>query len=116
MVVGSENSGVMTLYRSVNHEELNQIIKTKQFAQGPNSLEGKFFAENYDDAQKWGDVMNGVDSHTVVEVHVPTDIAKEMMRWPRLDGIGPARYGTLDQLEKVKIYVPELSNENVFSP
>lgn len=28
------------LYRSVNHEELNQILETKQFEQGPNSLGG----------------------------------------------------------------------------
>lgn len=52
----------------------------------------------------------------MIEVPVSTVIAKEMMHWSKFDGIGPARYGTLNQLKKVKIYVPELSDENVLSP
>lgn len=106
---------LVTLYRSVDSSELQQILKTNQFAQGPNSLEGKFFAESFADAQKWGDTMNGIGNHSVVEVKIPKSIASEMMRWERLDGIGPARYGTLDQLKNININTPEVQNINVLS-
>ena len=97
----------ISLYRSVSHEEYNQLASTKTFSIGPNSLEGKFFAESYMDAKAWGDVMNGVGNHQVVEISVTKLVAEQMMRWERLDGIGPARYATLDQLQNVKIEIPE---------
>lgn len=116
MSLGGESSlKTTTLYRSVNHEELKQLRQAKQFAQGPNSLEGKFFAENYADAEKWGNALNGVGNHVVIEVEVPISAADKMMRWNRLDGIGPARYGTLDQLKNININIPSLSND-LFKP
>lgn len=90
------------------------MLNTKQFAQGPNSLEGKFFAESHGDAQKWGDVLNGQNNHVIIEVRVPISTAEKMMRWPRPDGIGPARYGTLEQLKDVDIQLPKLPNS--FNP
>jgi hypothetical protein len=75
---------------------------------GPNSLEGKFFAENYEDAQQWGDIMNGAGNHQVIKVNIPKEIADQMMKWDKLDGIGPARYATLDQLQNVEVNIPEL--------
>lgn len=102
------------LYRSVNHDEFQRLLYSKQFVQGPNSLEGKFFAEHYEDANKWGNTMNGIGGHVIVEVHVPKSIANEMMRWPKLDGIGPARYRMLDQLRNVEIHFPSSSYGNDF--
>jgi hypothetical protein len=34
---------------------------------------------------------------------MPKGVADSLQRWERLDGIGPARYGELDQLRDVII-------------
>lgn len=95
--------GSTSLYRAVDSAEYSQIAKTGTFQMGENSLEGKFFAENLVDAQKWGDVLNGPGNSYFVEARMQNSIADQMMRWSKLDGIGPARYGTLDQLQNVDI-------------
>ncbi len=84
------------LYRSVSEAELKQIQKTGRFEAGPNSLGGKFFAESADDAKKWGDAFG---NSRIVEIQLPKNIADGLKRWERLDGIGPARYGELNQLQ-----------------
>lgn len=83
------------LYRSVNEAELKQIQQTGKFEAGPNSLGGKFFAESADDAKKWGDALG---NSRLVETQLPRNVADGLKRWERLDGIGPARYGELNQL------------------
>ena len=98
-------SASKTLFRAVGEEECKQILKTGTFKIGPNSLEGKFFAENIKDAQKWGDLLNGFGKSKIIEVKIPQKIADQMIRWERLDGIGSARYGSLDQLNNLKIRV-----------
>lgn len=87
-----------TLYRAVTQGELKQIQRTGTFEAGPNSLGGKWFAETRDHARQWGDVMNGKGNSTVLDVQLPRTQADQLMRMDRLDGIGPARYGELDQL------------------
>jgi len=47
------------LYRAVNNKEFNQLMTTQRFEEGPNSLEGKFFAESIIDAIKWGNCLEG---------------------------------------------------------
>lgn len=64
---------------------------------------GKFFAEAADDARQWGNAMNGSGKSTILEVGMPESQADQLMRWERLDGIGPARYGELEQLIGVGI-------------
>ncbi|PST24219.1 hypothetical protein C7U60_09930 [Mesorhizobium plurifarium] len=68
-----------------------------------NSHSGKWFAETPEDAAKWGEIMNGPGKSTVVRAELPTGQANQMMRMERLDGIGPARYDELNQLEGVTI-------------
>jgi hypothetical protein len=92
----------VTLYRSVSPEEAAQLKKTGKFQQGPNSLEGKWMAESVDDAKTWGKLLNG-DGSVVVSVTMPRSLAEQLQRVPRLDGVGPARYGTIDQLSGVTI-------------
>jgi len=95
--------GSTTLFRAVTNGELNQVRATGGFEAGTNSLGGKWFAETADDAVKWGDAMNGSGSSTILEVQLPRAQADQLMRVERLDGIGPARYGELDQLQGAKI-------------
>lgn len=63
------------------------------------SMEGKWFAESYQDAVKWGNTMgHGEGAFRVVQVDVPDDIAGKMHKDPHLDGIGPARYAEIEDL------------------
>jgi hypothetical protein len=78
-------------------------MRTGRFEAGPNSLGGKFFAENPADAARWGDALEGAGRYRVVEVEVPSSAADNFMRWERLDNIGPARYGELDELGNVVV-------------
>ena len=69
------------------------------FRPGSGSYEtGKFFAETPQDAVQWGNLMNGSGNFQVLEAEFPNSAADQFMRWERLDGIGPARFGTYDQL------------------
>ncbi len=87
-----------TLYRAVSEAEFAQIQKTGKFQAGPNSLGGKWFAESQADAAKWGDILNGKGNSRIVETTLLKSSADQFMRLDRLDGIGPARYGELEQL------------------
>jgi len=90
--------GIVTLYRAVNEMELQQLLRTGRFEAVPSSLEGKFFAESAEDAAQWGEMLEGSSHYRIVEVDLPTSVAERLLRWAKLDGIGPARYGELHQL------------------
>ncbi|WP_141103899.1 hypothetical protein [Rhizobium sp. R634] len=98
------SKGTTTLYRAVSKEELSGIQATGKFSAGKNSLEGKWFAESANDAVKWGDTMNGPGNSTIVRAELPTAQADKFFRVERLDGIGPARYADIDQLDGVNIH------------
>jgi len=97
------NDGVametVTLYRAISEVELQQLMRTGKFEVVPSSLEGKFFAESAEDAAQWGEMLEGASSYRIVEVTLPTRVAQSLLRWEKLDGIGPARYGELHQLQ-----------------
>lgn len=88
----------ITLYRSVSAAELGSLGRSG-FSVG-GGAEGKYFAESLKDAEAWGAKLG--NPH-VLQVNVPTSVANQMYRWERLDGIGPARFGTMDQLRDVTI-------------
>ncbi len=58
----------VTLYRAVSEGELQQIMRTGKFEAVPSSLEGKFFAENAEDAAMWGETLEGTGQYRIVEV------------------------------------------------
>jgi hypothetical protein len=71
-------------------------------------LEGKWFAENADDAATWGVKMDFGGKPTVIEADFPTSAADDMFKVDKLDGIGPARYAEEGQLGSCcGIRVPE---------
>jgi hypothetical protein len=51
------------------------------------------------DAAQWGEMLEGAGSYRIVEVEFSTRLAENLLRWEKLDGIGPARYGELHQLQ-----------------
>lgn len=89
----------VTLYRAVNEVEYQQLIRTGKFAVVLSSLEGKFFAESAEDAAQWGERLEGAGNYRIVEVEFSISVAENLLRWEKLDGIGPARYGELHQLQ-----------------
>ena len=72
-------------------------MRTGKFEASHNALGGKFFAESAQDAAQWGGALEGAGRYRIVEIELPIDVAHTLMRWERLDGIGPARYGELSQ-------------------
>lgn len=104
MLTGEASAGTTTkLYRAVSEAEYQQLMRTGRFVAGPNSLGGKFFAENPADAARWGDALEGAGRCRLVEVEVASNAADNLMRWERLDNIGPARYAELDELGNVAV-------------
>lgn len=100
---GAQAAKTTRLFRAVTQGEIDSIKANGGFSAGTNSLGGKWFAESAADAQRWGDLMNGEGNSIILRVDLPTSQADQLMRYPRLDGIGPARYGELDQLNGAKI-------------
>jgi hypothetical protein len=75
-----------------------------RFLEGPNSLEGKWFADTLQGAEKHGERLYGSGNYHLVEANVPDD-APSLYRKDNMDGHGPARYLHLDDLHNV---VPRL--------
>jgi hypothetical protein len=96
--VAAEAEGTsVQLFRHAGPEELADLKSTGQFNLGSNST-GKYFAENTGDAAKWGEWLNGGQGG-VVSTRVPQSFADQMMQWEKLDGIGPARFASPEQLD-----------------
>jgi len=81
-----------TLYRAVSRAELDSVAKLGGFSPGPGAMGNKWFAESAADAAAWGKKFYAFDKEAVftLRVDVPNDLAGQMMRVPKLDGIGPA--------------------------
>lgn len=78
------------LFRFVSQPEADDVAATGGFREN-RSMSGKFFAETEADALRWGSKMGG-GVGKVIRVRIPSSFADKLMRWERLDGIGPARY------------------------
>jgi len=98
LVPGGELEETVTLFRAVSREEAASALAEGLFKAGENSLGGKFLAESAEDAGKWGDLLQGPGNYEIIRVELPKSAADSLMRWERLDSIGPARYGELNQL------------------
>lgn len=90
------------LYRAVSPPELADILASGIFSSTLGALEGKWFAEEFDQVVIWGNLLysDGRPFH-VVYVDVPQDVADQMFRIAFLDRIGPARYADADLLVQV---------------
>jgi hypothetical protein len=90
---------IVTLYRAVSEGEFQQLRRTGKFEAIPRPLEGKFVAESAEDAAQWGEMLEGASHYRIVEVALPASGAKSLLRWEKLDGIGPASDGEWPQLQ-----------------
>jgi hypothetical protein len=94
---------IVILYRAVSEGEFQQLMHTGKFEAVSSSLEGKFFAESAEDAAQWGERLEGASHYRIVEIALPASVAQGLVRWEKLDGIGPARYGALPQLQDAAV-------------
>jgi hypothetical protein len=91
----------------VSQEELEDIVATRKFRTGPNSLEGKWFSDSRRGAIAHAKVLYPDGDYDLVEADVP-DSAPSLFRLANLDGLGPARYLHVSDLGGV---VPRKSNK-----
>jgi hypothetical protein len=66
---------------------------------GAFALLGKWFAETAEDAAKWGEFLRDAADVTVVRARIADSVLDVLERWPKLDGIGPARWVDPSQLD-----------------
>lgn len=99
---GVAAEGTVTLFRAVSKAEAADIAATGALRVVGSSAEGKYFATNAADAATWGRRMIG-DGFQIVKAEFPAGVAKAMHAWDRLDGIGPARFATVDQLKSAVV-------------
>jgi RHS repeat-associated protein len=105
MIPGPQVGGTTKLYRAVSNAEFEQIMRTGTFEIAENSLSVKWFAESAEHAAEWGNKMYGGDkmAFKIIDVTIPTVQADKFVRYESLDGIGPARYATMEQLVNATI-------------
>lgn len=90
----------VSLYRAVCNAEFVEVMANRQFGLVPNSLNGKWFAESLKDARAWGEVfsrLSGISHDKIIEAEFEQGFADGFFRLPMLDGIGPARFATIDE-------------------
>lgn len=91
--------GLKSLYRSMSIEEYNSIKRTGKWTTKPGALDGKWLAESYATAKIWGNTMgHGGCEFMIVQVNMQDKISDQLHKDNMLDGIGAARYATLEQL------------------
>ena len=78
-------------YRAVSEAELRDILISGKLCQGPNSLEGKWFADSIDGAKRHGSSLYPDGNFHLIEADLPNDAPSLSIRI-NLDGFGPARY------------------------
>jgi hypothetical protein len=83
--------GHTRVYRAVSEAEYQDILKTGQLRQGPNSMEGKWFADTIDGVKLHGDALEGAGKYRIIEVDIPDNLPSLHLD-PNLDLRGPARY------------------------
>jgi hypothetical protein len=93
----------VTYHRAVSFQELADFRRFGRLRAVPWSCEGKHMAHSADDARQWGTILHGAGRFAVLKVTVSDVVAKSLVHWDRLDGIGPACFATIEQLEGAEI-------------
>jgi hypothetical protein len=92
-----------TFYRAVSFAELADFRSVGRLRACPASCEGKHLACTLVDARRWGELLCGAGSFAVLRVVASDDVVAKWASWARLDGIGPAHFATIEELEGVHV-------------
>lgn len=94
-------AGHTRVYRAVSEAEFQDILQVGHFRKGSNSFEfGKWFADSPEGAKLHGDALMGVGKYRIIEADVPSN-APSLYQPDNMDGRGPARYLSLEDLINV---------------
>ncbi len=93
--------GHARVYRAVSEAEYADIVRTGRMRQGPNGMEGKWFADSLEGAVARGEALSAGGGYRLIEADVPDD-APSLDQLPNLDGRGPARYLDVEDLRGVE--------------
>ncbi len=93
--------GHTRVYRAVSEAEYQDILKTGQLRQGPNSMMGKWFADTPEGVRLHGDALEGAGKYRIIEVDIPDNLPSLHFD-PNLDLRGPARYLDAEDLINLK--------------
>jgi hypothetical protein len=96
------------LYRAVSIAEYVQLMETGRFTLVGSSAEGKYFAESVEHAAEWGERLLGQGKYRIIEVILAEELANQFYRFEYLDGVGPARFAGIQQLEDVDLTIQEV--------
>lgn len=97
----------MLLYRAVSNAECQEAIQLGELRTIPGATEGKWFAENLNDARLWGlwfTGITGVAHDKILVVSLSDRIASQLFRLTMLDNIGPARFADASELVEFEIF------------
>ncbi len=113
MVFDNPRKPTVCLYRAVSDAELASLLSERRFriVLG-TTLEGKWFATTRKDAERWGEMLqkfpgNFSQPFSVVGLRFPADILYRFHYDLRLDGVGPAYYAAMQDLEDVDVVFEE---------
>lgn len=98
-VAAKRGDGAVRLFRHASPDELADLKASGTFNPGSSST-GKYFADSVEDASRWGAWLNKGDGG-IVSTTVSRSFADHVMRWERLDGIGPARFASPERLDSL---------------
>src|SRR6266513_1423121 len=90
-------------YRAVSLKELADIRRCGHLRTTAGSCEGKHLASSLTHARQWGRMPNTSQPFAVVRVSIDDAVAASLLSWNHLDGIGPAYFATIDQIEDFRI-------------
>ena len=92
-IADGAEEGTTTLWRAVSEAELRHVASSGMLRTTEGAMGNKWFAESASDAAAWGKKFYTFDKEAVftMKIDVPNNIAEQMMRVDRLDGIGAAR-------------------------
>ena len=99
-----------TFYRAVSFAELADFRTVGRLRAAAGSCEGKHMADALADARRWGEVLYGARAFALLRVIADERQAAGWASWARLDGIGPAHFATMEELDGV--VVEEVTNES----
>ncbi|MEM6878004.1 MAG: hypothetical protein AAF544_05575, partial [Bacteroidota bacterium] len=70
---------------------------------GTNSLEGKWFAETFENALSWGNLLYDGRNFLICSIELSDSVYSGLFRLTNLDGIGPAVYAEITDLQYATI-------------
>lgn len=93
-------------FRVASHAEFEDLKAYGRFRAGPTSAEGKYLWSQIEHARAFRDLLlaNGWERECIIlKVEVVDELADRFARFAMMDGIGPASFAELDDLESAVV-------------